>query len=118
MTPGRAVGVETQKGAALPKVLPGTVVAQMVRCGKPGCRCARGELHGPYYYRLWREGGRLRKAYVARGALAEVRAACAARQVLERARRRRRRRGGGRRAEPSIRLPAWLRDQVRAALGG
>lgn len=31
-------------------LLPGTLVAQRRRCGKGGCRCARGELHGPYTY--------------------------------------------------------------------
>ena len=48
----------------LPKTLPGVVRPQWVRCGRPGCRCARGRPHGPYFYRFWREGGRLRKAYV------------------------------------------------------
>jgi hypothetical protein len=60
----------------LPKTLPGAVCAQWVRCGKPGCRSARGELHGPYFYRFWREGGRLCKVYVPRSALAQVRAQC------------------------------------------
>jgi hypothetical protein len=36
----------------------------MVRCGKPGCRCARGELHGPYYVHGWRERGEQRRRYV------------------------------------------------------
>lgn len=44
--------------------LPGTVVPQFIRCGKPGCRCQTGERHGPYYYRVWREGNRVRKVYV------------------------------------------------------
>jgi hypothetical protein len=30
--------------------LPGTLVEQRRRCGKEGCRCAQGELHGPYMY--------------------------------------------------------------------
>jgi hypothetical protein len=42
----------------------GAICAQFVRCGKAGCKCSRGELHGPYYYRFTREGGRLRKSYV------------------------------------------------------
>jgi hypothetical protein len=37
-------------------------------------------LHGPYFYRFWREGGRLRKKYVKRGELEEVRARCQARR--------------------------------------
>src|SRR2546423_8531553 len=28
----------------------GSLVEQSRRCGKPGCRCATGELHGPYVY--------------------------------------------------------------------
>ena len=30
--------------------LPGSLVEQRRRCGKEGCRCAQGELHGPYAY--------------------------------------------------------------------
>jgi hypothetical protein len=30
--------------------LPGTLVEQRRRCGKEGCRCTQGELHGPYTY--------------------------------------------------------------------
>lgn len=46
----------------------GAICAQFIRCGKPACRCARGELHGPYYYRFTREwtatGKRQQKRYV------------------------------------------------------
>lgn len=35
-----------------------------VRCGKGKCRCASGELHGPYWYAYWSEGGRTRSQYV------------------------------------------------------
>ena len=45
----------------------GALLEQYVRCGKPNCRCREGRLHGPYYYRFFRRGGRLRKRYV-RGA--------------------------------------------------
>jgi hypothetical protein len=39
----------------------------MVRCGEPNCKCARGEPHGPYYYRFTRDKyGRLHKQYVRR----------------------------------------------------
>jgi hypothetical protein len=31
-------------------LLRGSLVEQGRRCGKAGCRCARGELHGPYLY--------------------------------------------------------------------
>ena len=60
----------------------GSIHLQRVRCGKPGCRCARGERHAASYL-FWREGGRLRKRYVP-AAEAAVRAACAARRERER----------------------------------
>ena len=50
----------------------------MVRCGRSGCRCASGKLHGPFYYIFWREGGRLRKRYVKQADLADVQAAVTA----------------------------------------
>jgi hypothetical protein len=57
--------------------LPGFLLANRVRCGKPTCRCARGELHGPYLYRRWREGGRQHRAYVKAAELERVRAGIA-----------------------------------------
>jgi hypothetical protein len=69
---------------ALPKTLPGVVRPQMVRCGKPGCTCERGALHGPYFYRFWREGGRLRKQYIARSDVPLVQEACERRQAERR----------------------------------
>ena len=63
-----------------PKTLLGTVCKQWVRCGKSRCRYARGELHGPYFYRFWRDGGRVRKTYVKRSDVDTVTAQCAARQ--------------------------------------
>ena len=44
--------------------LPGAIVPQFIRCGKPSCRCSAGEGHGPYYYRVWREGPKVCKEYV------------------------------------------------------
>ena len=32
------------------QVLAGTLTEQARRCGRPGCRCADGEPHGPYGY--------------------------------------------------------------------
>ena len=37
---------------------------QMRRCGKAGCRCADGELHGPYLSLSVRTGARSRLLYV------------------------------------------------------
>ena len=69
--------------------IPGTVVTNWVRCGKPGCRCTTGKPHGPYHYHRWREdvyeevggslvpAGRLhRRRYVPRHDAARVLALC------------------------------------------
>src|SRR5215470_4569600 len=41
------------------------------KCGKPGCKCNSGHLHGPYYYYFYRENGKLKRSYI-RKADAEV----------------------------------------------
>jgi hypothetical protein len=79
--------VKTKNEKLLPKMLPGTVCAQMVRCGKPSCRCARGELHGPYFYRFVWQGGKQRKIYVKQQEAAQVRQACEMRRENARAER-------------------------------
>lgn len=33
--------------------------AQPRKCGKSGCKCAHGELHGPYWYRRNRQSGKV-----------------------------------------------------------
>src|SRR3712207_2571299 len=59
-----------------PKMLPGYVRAEKVRCGKQGCKCTRGEPHGPYFYHFtWMAGKRYRR-YVRRRDVEQVRAAC------------------------------------------
>jgi hypothetical protein len=58
--------------------LPGSLHAAWVRCGKAGCRCAGGALHGPYWRRQWRESGRTRRQYVKRTDLEQAQAALAA----------------------------------------
>lgn len=48
----------------LQTVIAGSLQDQRRRCGKEGCRCARGELHGPYRYLSLRVGRRTRMLYV------------------------------------------------------
>ncbi len=56
------------------ELIAGSVVDQGRRCGKEGCRCATGELHGPYtYVVLPRVGGRTPTVYVPAGAAEAVR---------------------------------------------
>ena len=68
--------LKTKSSEKLPKMLPAAVCAQYVRCGKSNCKCASGLLHGPYHYCFWREGGKLKKAYVRKADVAEVRSIC------------------------------------------
>lgn len=67
-----------------PEMLAGYVEARMVKCGKAGCKCERGELHGPYFYHFTWIGGRRFKSYVRRADVAERRAACEAYRQLQR----------------------------------
>jgi len=46
------------------EIVNGGLYHQAVRCGKPSCRCARGELHQGYYYFFTRVDRRLKKVYV------------------------------------------------------
>ena len=50
------------------------LVSYRGRCGKAGCRCARGEGHGPYWFLRWREGARQRRRFVKADELDAVRA--------------------------------------------
>lgn len=54
--------------AKLPELegyLAASVVEQHRRCGKEGCRCARGDLHGPYVYlSVGKAAGRRGMVYV------------------------------------------------------
>jgi hypothetical protein len=76
--------VQNNLAESLPKMLPGVVCPQWVRCGRPSCRCARGQLHGPYHYRFFREAGKLRKVYIRPADLELVRSQCEARRQARR----------------------------------
>jgi hypothetical protein len=61
---------------ALARLLPmvaGSLVGQYVTCGKPRCRCTRGQKHGPFYYLYWKEQGRSRSLYVPREKVSQLR---------------------------------------------
>ena len=53
-----------RRAPALETVIAGSLQNQRRRCGKEGCRCARGELHGPYLYLSLRVGRRTQMVYV------------------------------------------------------
>lgn len=73
------MAVEPKYGGLLPKTMPlrGSLHAEWKTCGKANCRCGHAQLHGPYFYRRWREGRRQRKAYVPRQRVDEVERAIA-----------------------------------------
>lgn len=44
-----------------------------VKCGRASCKCAtEAEVHGPYWYAYWTEGGKTRSRYVGKTRPAEV----------------------------------------------
>lgn len=82
------------------------LVCYPVRCGKPTCRCAVGQGHGPYWFLHWREGAIQRRRYVRQAEIDAVRTVIA------------RRRRSDRDARQAValarvdlrRLRAWLRE--------
>jgi len=66
-------------------VIKGTVYELKRRCGKPGCKCARGELHARMVVSA-SEGGKTRLQVIPHGFLVEVQAKVRRYQELRRAR--------------------------------
>ena len=67
----------------LEAVVAGSLQEQRRRCGKEGCRCARGELHGPYLYLSLRVGRRTRMLYVPAELADQVRGAVRTSTAIE-----------------------------------
>ena len=63
---GGEIARQIQVLAGRPPLLRGSVYRLRRRCGKPGCRCARGELHESWVL-LTREAGARRMRAVPRG---------------------------------------------------
>lgn len=78
--------MKTQLNELLPKTMTGTVHAQYVRCGKSNCKCAKGDLHGAYFYHFVRVGGKLKKRYLKLSEVETIQKACRARQKEEKER--------------------------------
>jgi hypothetical protein len=53
----------------------GSLVPMYKACNKGGCKCTRGELHGPFWYLSWSEGGKTRMYFVKAAGQARVQAA-------------------------------------------
>ena len=57
----------------LDAVLRGSLIERYKRCGKPGCKCATGQGHGPkYYLSVSRTGARPAMDYVPQDAQPQV----------------------------------------------
>ena len=46
------------------KMLYGSVIKKYKACGKGGCKCTRGALHGPFYYLTYKEEGKTKMIFV------------------------------------------------------
>ena len=56
-----------QAQARLEGLLPMRVVWKKKTCGKNGCRCTRGALHGPYPYLIEHRDGKKMEHYLGKG---------------------------------------------------
>ena len=70
--------IKNQKTTTKIEPLRGSIEARFKRCGKPNCKCAKGELHGPYYLRRWQRHGERQSKYVKKGDVSTTFAACLA----------------------------------------
>jgi hypothetical protein len=57
------------------EMVQGSLVVLYRKCGKKGCRCERGEKHGPAYYLSYKEGGVTQMVYIPVLRLEEVKKA-------------------------------------------
>lgn len=64
------------------KMLPGHVARVRIRCGKPNCKCARGERHTAFYHVTYCGGSRFRR-YVRKAEVKEIRTACQSHRELQ-----------------------------------
>ncbi len=73
--------LEVEKAGLLSKIqhccgmLQGSLVILYRKCGRKGCRCERGEKHGPAYYLSYKEGGVTQMVYVPVSRLEDVKKA-------------------------------------------
>jgi hypothetical protein len=57
-------GSKRQMSKELVSLLGGHFALESISCGKKNCRCAEGELHCPYWYAYWIEGGKPKSQYI------------------------------------------------------
>ena len=56
--------MEMLKDYSRKKMLYGSVVKKYKACGKGGCKCTRGALHGPFYYLTFKEGKKTKMIFI------------------------------------------------------
>ena len=71
-----------------PAMVAGSFYEMHKKCGRPGCRCTRGELHGPFPVIAIARGGRRSTRSVPRDRVAEVRRRVEAYRAFQQRRRR------------------------------
>lgn len=73
---------------SLPHMLHGSWVERYSVCSRPGCKCKKGERHGPRRYLVIRENGKQRQKYVPNAQVNAAREGVAAHhralQIIER----------------------------------
>ena len=55
------------------ELLKGSLIERLTVCQRPGCRCLKGEKHGPYLYVSFFDGQKSRQVYVPQRMQAQVR---------------------------------------------
>lgn len=63
--------------------LPGSIQAAYTKCGKAGCRCTKGHLHGPSHRLIYRRRGKATSVYVPPALVSYVQKALQNRKRLE-----------------------------------
>jgi hypothetical protein len=48
------------------------ICRQYKKCGKAGCKCNQGVLHGPYFFYFYRVDGKLKKTYIRKADAAKL----------------------------------------------
>jgi hypothetical protein len=63
---------ETKNQNLATKILSGWIERRFVACRKKGCKCSRGELHGPYFYHVTTDQTERTRRYIRRRDVPEV----------------------------------------------
>jgi hypothetical protein len=56
--------MEMIKSLSKKSMISGSVVEKYIMCGKSGCKCKKGELHGPFYYLSYKESNKTKMIFL------------------------------------------------------